>query len=221
MYTLLYYCSMMDVKGIIQKWYKELSEDASVFEEQAQRVGIWDQQLRDNQTRLETMVDDVHRIMSAQADLKTSCDTIEAYQAELENDLNNLNSSLDAELDDLDTQEPTADDCERERTYLLAEELTATLNQMEQNLKKVINNLNKADGDKESGRGAIVDSSSNSSGLDMSASSSAGGMNNSIEKIVSVLNNHHESLVWLDDKSRAMQRDIAVLSKEVHYRSST
>ena len=211
----------MDVKGIIQKWYKELSEDASVFEEQAQRVGIWDQQLRDNQTRLETMVDDVHRIMSAQADLKTSCDTIEAYQAELENDLNNLNSSLDAELDDLDTQEPTADDCERERTYLLAEELTATLNQMEQNLKKVINNLNKADGDKESGRGAIVDSSSNSSGLDMSASSSAGGMNNSIEKIVSVLNNHHESLVWLDDKSRAMQRDIAVLSKEVHYRSST
>jgi len=133
---------MMDVKGIIQKWYKELSEDASVFEEQAQRVGIWDQQLRDNQTRLETMVDDVHRIMSAQADLKTSCDTIEAYQAELENDLNNLNSSLDAELDDLDTQEPTADDCERERTYLLAEELTATLNQMELNLKKVINNLN-------------------------------------------------------------------------------
>lgn len=211
----------MDVKGIIQKWYKELSEDASVFEEQAQRVGIWDQQLRDNQTRLETMVDDVHRIMSAQADLKASCDTIEAYQAELENDLNNLNSSLDVELDDLDTQEPTADDCERERTYLLAEELTATLNQMEQNLKKVINNLNKADGDKESGRGAIVDSSSNSSGLDMSASSSTGGVNNSIEKIVSVLNNHHESLVWLDDKSRAMQRDIAVLSKEVHYRSST
>lgn len=218
---------MMDVKGIIQKWYKELSEDASVFEEQAQRVGIWDQQLRDNQTRLETMVDDVHRIMSAQTDLKTSCDTIEAYQAELENDLNNLNSSLDAELDDLDAQEPTADDCERERTYLLAEELTATLNQMELNLKKVINNLNKADGDKESGRGAIVSSgSSGRGGQDVGGTSSSSGNNNnsssnSIEKIVSILNNHHESLVWLDDKSRAMQRDIAVLSKEVHYRSSS
>lgn len=218
---------MMDVKGIIQKWYKELSEDASVFEEQAQRVGIWDQQLRDNQTRLETMVDDVHRIMSAQADLKTSCDTIEAYQSELENDLNNLNSSLDAELDDLDAQEPTADDCERERTYLLAEELTATLNQMELNLKKVINNLNKADGDKESGRGAIVSSgSSGRGGQDVGGTSSSSGNNinnssNSIEKIVSILNNHHESLVWLDDKSRAMQRDIAVLSKEVHYRSSS
>lgn len=215
---MLFHHSMMDVKGIIQKWYKELSEDASMFEEQAQRVGIWDQQLRDNQTRLETMVDDVHRIMSAQADLKTSCDTIEAYQVELENDLNNLNSSLDAELDDLDTQEPTADDCERERTYLLAEELTATLNQMELNLKKVINNLNKADGDKESSRGAIMDSSGSSNRHDVGASS--GGIN-SIEKIVSILNNHHESLVWLDDKSRAMQRDIAVISKEVNYRSST
>ena len=38
MYTLLYYCSMMDVKGIIQKWYKELSEDASVFEEHRELV---------------------------------------------------------------------------------------------------------------------------------------------------------------------------------------
>jgi len=61
-----------------------------------------------------------------------------------------------------------------------------------------------------------VDSSSN--GHDVGASS---GGTNSIEKIVSILNNHHESLVWLDDKSRAMQRDIAVLSKEVNYRSST
>jgi len=202
---------MMDVKGIIQKWYKELSEDASMFEEQAQRVGIWDQQLQDNQTRLETMVDDVHRIMSAQTDLKTSCDTIEAYQMELENDLNNLSSSLDAELDDLDTQEPTADDCERERTYLMAEELTATLNQMELNLKKVISNLNKGDGDRETVRGAIV----GSNGQDVSVSGAS-----SIEKIVSILNNHHESLVWLDDKTRTMQRDISVLSKEINYRSS-
>ena len=39
----------MDVKGIIQSWYRELAEDALAFEQQAQRVGVWDQQLRENQ----------------------------------------------------------------------------------------------------------------------------------------------------------------------------
>ena len=43
--------------------------------EQAQRVSIWDQQLRENQNRLEYIVDNVHRIMSAQTDLKSSCIT--------------------------------------------------------------------------------------------------------------------------------------------------
>lgn len=39
----------MDVKGVIQAWYRELAEDALAFEQQAQRVGVWDQQLRENQ----------------------------------------------------------------------------------------------------------------------------------------------------------------------------
>lgn len=41
--------STMDIKGIVQQWYKELAEDALEFERQAQRVNVWDQQLRDNQ----------------------------------------------------------------------------------------------------------------------------------------------------------------------------
>jgi hypothetical protein len=41
--------STMDVKSIIQQWYKELAEDAEEFEQQAQRVSVWDQQLRENQ----------------------------------------------------------------------------------------------------------------------------------------------------------------------------
>ena len=39
----------MDVKTIIQQWYKELADDALEFEQQAQRVSVWDQQLRENQ----------------------------------------------------------------------------------------------------------------------------------------------------------------------------
>jgi hypothetical protein len=39
----------MDVKAIIQQWYQELADDAVEFEQQAQRVSVWDQQLRENQ----------------------------------------------------------------------------------------------------------------------------------------------------------------------------
>ena len=42
--------------------------------------------------------------MASQADLKAACETIEAYQAELDSDLLNLSENLDLELDDLKQQ---------------------------------------------------------------------------------------------------------------------
>ena len=45
----LFMHSTLDVRGIIQQWYRDLAEDAKEFEAQAQRVAVWDQQLRENQ----------------------------------------------------------------------------------------------------------------------------------------------------------------------------
>jgi hypothetical protein len=42
-------------------------------------------------------VDNVHRIMASQSDLKAACETIEAYQAELDNDLAALSENLELE----------------------------------------------------------------------------------------------------------------------------
>ncbi len=49
-------------------------------------------------------MDNVHRIMSSQSDLKQACDTIEAYQAELDADLAALSENLDLELEALQLQ---------------------------------------------------------------------------------------------------------------------
>lgn len=49
-------------------------------------------------------MDNVHRIMASQGDLKTACDTIEAYQNELDNDLASLAENLDLELEALQLQ---------------------------------------------------------------------------------------------------------------------
>jgi hypothetical protein len=53
---------------------------------------------------LEDTVDNVHRIMASQSDLKAACETIEAYQAELDNDLAALSENLDLELEALQLQ---------------------------------------------------------------------------------------------------------------------
>lgn len=37
------------MKTVVQKWYKELAQDAKDYERQAHKVNIWDRQLRENQ----------------------------------------------------------------------------------------------------------------------------------------------------------------------------
>jgi nuclear pore complex protein Nup62 len=132
----------LDVRSIIQLWHKELAEDAEKFQEQAQRVSIWDNQLRENQRSLEDIVEGVHKLMATQQDLKSSIDSIEAYQNDLETELSNLSEDLDLEIEKMQLQEPTDDDLERERSYLLAEDLNHSLNQMESNIKKIVTDLN-------------------------------------------------------------------------------
>lgn len=46
----------------------------------------------------------MHRIMASQSDLKAACETIEAYQAELDADLASLSENLDLELEALQLQ---------------------------------------------------------------------------------------------------------------------
>ena len=53
---------------------------------------------------LEDTVDNVHRIMASQADLKAACETIEAYQNELDADLSSLAANLDLEMEALQLQ---------------------------------------------------------------------------------------------------------------------
>jgi membrane-associated HD superfamily phosphohydrolase len=128
------YCSSLDVKTIVQKWYKELAQDAKDYERQAHKVNIWDRQLRENQKILESVVDNVHKIMISQSDLKSACESVEAFQQNLEADLENLSENLDRELENLQLQEPTEDDYEREKTCTLVETLDQSLSQVKKSL---------------------------------------------------------------------------------------
>jgi nuclear pore complex protein Nup62 len=158
---------------------------------------MWDSQLRENQRCLEDIVDNVHRVMAGQNDLRTACESIEAYQSDLENELINLSTDLELEIEKLQLQEPTESDCEREKTYVLAEDLNQNLNQMETNLKKVVSEFNKS--------------------KETSSSVSLAEESNPIGKIVEILNTHHDSLAWLDEKSSQLSRDIGLIKRDLQH----
>jgi hypothetical protein len=68
--------------------------------------------------------------MATHADLRQACESIEAYQIDLEADLANLSSTLDVELESLQLQEPSEDDYERESAFVTAEALNDALSQV-------------------------------------------------------------------------------------------
>lgn len=53
-------------------------------------------------------MDNVHKIMISQSDLKSACESVEAFQQNLEADLENLSENLDRELENLQLQVKTS-----------------------------------------------------------------------------------------------------------------
>jgi ABC-type transporter Mla subunit MlaD len=72
--------------------------------------------------------------MISQSDLKSACESVEAFQQNLEADLENLSENLDRELENLQLQEPTEDDYEREKTCTLVETLDQSLSQVNESI---------------------------------------------------------------------------------------
>jgi len=185
----------LDVRAIVQKWYRELAADARDFEKQAGRVFLWDEQLRDNQRALEGIVDQIHGVMVRHDDLRTACDTVESYQVNLENDLERLAKDVERELEVLQLEEPREDDYEREQMHHLSERLEGALGQMEIALAKLADNFsqqqqNAASGDDDSDTDPV-------------------------KKVLTVLNQHHDCLMWLDNRSKDLQMEIDSLSRKV------
>jgi len=94
----------LDVKSIITNWYKELAEDAKEFERQADRINTWDKQLHENRKVLDNVVDSINRIMINQNELDMQCNSIEAYQENMEHDLIHLTQAIEREIESLQNQ---------------------------------------------------------------------------------------------------------------------
>lgn len=137
------------MKSILKQWYRDLADDAKTFEQQANKVYTWDQQLKENQRTLESVVDRMHGILVAQDDLQAMCDEIDLYQQKTSSELTELMASIENEVLALNEEEPKAEDFDREESFKLAENLEAAVGQMESTVEKLSNNL--------TNRGSAVD----------------------------------------------------------------
>lgn len=178
-----------DVKSILKQWYRDLADDAKTFEQQANKVYTWDQQLKENQRTLESVVDRMHGILVAQDDLQAMCDEIDLYQQKTSSELTELMASIENEVLALNEEEPKAEDFDREESFKLAENLEAAVGQMESTVEKLSNNL--------TNRGSAADP------IDP------------IMKVIAILNHHHENLSWIDEKTREIQKEIGILGKSL------
>ncbi len=81
--------------------------------------------------------------MVNQQDLAMACDSIEAYQQNMDTELKLLDEALNREIATLENQQPTKDDMERENIGKMVENLDQSLAQMEETLTKLSEDYNK------------------------------------------------------------------------------
>lgn len=114
--------STLTVDGIINKWENQLRKDVEEYQRQSERVAMWDQQLRENQKMLNGLMDSVHRILADQEDLDGCIEAIEAYQRELDTELDSLSQDVDKYIETVQL-EPDEGTYSREQIYSLAIDL--------------------------------------------------------------------------------------------------
>lgn len=179
------------LKDTIALWKAELEEDVKNYQKQAERVKMWDQQLRENQKVLNALVDTVHRLYLDQETLWNNIDQISELQCDIDRDLNELSLEVDKELEALDIQ-PTEASYIREQIYTRASDVDLHLTQMREGVEKIVAELNEARGGEEAGKGS-----------------------SDLSKILKVLNVHNDSLTFIESRSSHLERDARGLLRQM------
>jgi len=171
----------------INKWTLELEDMEKLFLNQATQVNAWDQLLIKNGEKIVTLNENVAAVKLDQQRLDHELDFVAAQQAELEEILKPLEASLG-------NSGPV--DTERERTYMLAENLDGQLARMGEDLKEIISHLNN--------------------------STKSQDTRDPVHQIGKVLNAHMDSLQWIDSNAAAVERKLQEVTRlaEIHKRDS-
>ena len=170
------------IEEILNSWTAALEDDAKKFSDQALLVAEHDGVLRDAQRSISELSDSVFKLYRNQESLDGSLQAVADHQQELESTLTSLEASVDEAFAARKGQSPQDSDLQRERACQRLIDADHRLASSRTTLDDIVTDLN--------------------------ASSERSNAEGSLGQIVQILNAHYNTLTFLEEESRGLEREI-------------
>lgn len=182
----------LTIEEILNKFERQLEEDALAFNEEAKRVCEYDAILRDAQRDLVRLNTAAQRLLIEQEQIENGLDTIGAYQYNLDKILTEVESQVSDIFKAQSHLSPMDADLQRERAYEMAQQIDYQLSDIKNSLRDTYDNLNQA-GESIYGKGG--DNNINIADIETA------------NDVITVLNRHQDELVNLEAAAQKLDLD--------------
>lgn len=172
----------LTVEQILNKFQKELEEDAVTYLEESRRVAEYDAILRDTQTDIVSITEQMQRCLLQQKEVEQTLTGIHNFQEELDRNLANVEKNVDQVFAAQSHLLPVDADVERENAYQTAFKIEARLSSLQDILQGTLQKMDAAQ---------------------------ERALSGDVAKIVKILNQHQNSLASLEDVANRMEHDMA------------
>jgi len=186
----------LTVEEILNKFQKQLEEDALAFCEEAKRVCEFDAILRDSQRDLGRLTTEAQRLMIEQDEIERGIKGIDAFQYHLETTLEAVEEQVDAIYQAHGHRNPSDADHERQWAYDMAKGVDVRLDQVTESLRETFGTLSESN----------VKAFGPPSNGYITADPSSSGVQ-SVGDVVHVLNVHQDGLADLEAQAQKLELD--------------
>jgi nuclear pore complex protein Nup62 len=185
----------MTVEGILNRFQKELEDDAMAFLDQASRVCTFDAVVRDSQRALSQLATVTQRLLLEQQQVESMLIGIDSFQAQLEQTLDHVEAQVDQLFVGQSHLSPLDADVQREKAYQMALTVDSQLETLESTLASTLQELN-----------TVTTSST-------TATTHNNNNNHDASLVVVVLNQHQDSLLAVEAATRQLELDVKQVGK--------
>lgn len=190
-------------------WQSELDSSVKEFSRQAGEVAAWDRVLLKGGDEISRLMASIAQAEERQGSIDQTLDYVEQQQTEL----NALLDTYEAQRQDILASaganrgvDVGVADVEREKTYTLAENLNAQLDDMSRNLVSMIDEVNQLSAPSGARTTRTTEATPGAlNSLRVSARDSGAGNDDPITQISAILNAHLGSLKWIDENTASLR----------------
>ncbi|KIY52338.1 hypothetical protein FISHEDRAFT_35401, partial [Fistulina hepatica ATCC 64428] len=184
------------IEEIVNRWTADLDAQVKEFNKFATEIAVWDRAIMENGNNLSGIANQVLNAERDQLEIEQSLDTIEQHQASLSAMLDTYEKSSqellggpNGSLRALDTGPA---DSERDKSYMLASDLHANLDDLTGSLVQMIESVNS-----------------------LELNDSAEAKDDPMAQIAQILSNHLESLQWIDTSVRDVEGKVTEIERRI------